>query len=80
MLSENISRAFAPGMVQEERPGADLHITQHSLSPIPPAAQPGSSRALRVTACTLPGHTTTDAADFAPAKTVPFLVAGSAGA
>lgn len=27
MLSENISRAFAPGMVQEERPGADLHIT-----------------------------------------------------
>lgn len=68
MLSENTSRAFASGLVQEERQGADLHITQHSLSPIPPA---GSWHALRVTACTLPGHTTTDAADFAPAETVP---------
>lgn len=70
-LSENISRAFAPGMVQEEMQGADLHITQHSLFPIPPTAQPGSCHDLRVTACTLPGHTTTDAANFSPAKTFP---------
>lgn len=71
LLSENTSRAFAPGVVQD-RQGADLQITQHSLSPIPPAAQPGSCHALRVTACTLPEHTTTDAANTdAPAKTVP---------
>lgn len=68
MLSENISRAFAPGTVQE-RQGADLHI-------IFPLSHPSNClarilHALRVTACTVPGHTTTDAANFAPAKTVP---------
>lgn len=70
MLSENISRAFAPGVVQEKRQGADLHITFLISHPsnCPAWILPCSHR---VTACTLPGHTATNAADFAPAKTVP---------